>query len=67
MMKCKGLRVKLALDDGERAVGMIQYVPIEYARAEGPDLYFVQCIWVHGYEEGMGNQQGRGSRPGWPG
>ena len=44
MMKCKGLRVKLALDDSERAVGMIQYVPIEYARAEGRDLYFVQCI-----------------------
>jgi GNAT superfamily N-acetyltransferase len=61
MMKCKGLRVKLVLDDSERAVGMIQYVPIEYARAEGQDLYFIQCIWVHGYEEGMGNQQGRGA------
>jgi GNAT superfamily N-acetyltransferase len=61
MMKCKGLRVKLALDDSERAVGMIQYVPIEYARAEGQDLYFIQCIWVHGYEEGMGNQQGQGA------
>jgi GNAT superfamily N-acetyltransferase len=61
MMKCKGLRVKLAVDDSGRAVGMIQYVPIEYARAEGQDLYFIQCIWVHGYEEGMGNQQGRGA------
>jgi GNAT superfamily N-acetyltransferase len=63
MMKCKRLRVKLALDDDERAVGMIQYVPIEYARAEGRDLYFIQCIWVHGYDEGMGNQQGQGA--GW--
>jgi GNAT superfamily N-acetyltransferase len=61
MMKCKGLRVKLALDDSGRAVGMIQYVPIKYARAEGQDLYFIQCIWVHGYDEGMGNQQGRGA------
>ncbi|MBN1976871.1 MAG: GNAT family N-acetyltransferase [Anaerolineae bacterium] len=61
MMKCRGLRVKLALDDSERAVGMIQYVPIEYARAEGQGLYFIQCVWVHGYDEGMGNQQGRGA------
>jgi hypothetical protein len=61
MMKYKGLRVKLAVDDSGQAVGMVQYVPIEYARAEGHDLYFIQCIWVHGYEEGMGNQQGRGA------
>ncbi len=61
MMKCKGLRVKLAVDDDGRAIGMIQYVPIEYARVEGQDLYFIQCIWVHSYEEGMGNQQGRGA------
>jgi hypothetical protein len=40
---------------------MIQYVPIAYACAEGHDLYFIQYIWVHGYDEGMGNQQGRGA------
>jgi GNAT superfamily N-acetyltransferase len=61
IMKSRGLRVKMALDDEDRAIGMIQVVPIEYARVEGHDLYFIQCIWVHGYEEGIGNQQGQGA------
>lgn len=60
-MKARGLRVKLALDDAGRATGMIQVVPIEHSRAEGSDLAFIQCIWVHGYDEGMGNVQGRGT------
>jgi hypothetical protein len=59
-MKGQGLRVKLALDDDDRAGGMIQYLPIEHAAVLGNDLYFVQCIWVHGYEQGIGNVQGRG-------
>ena len=59
-MKDRGLRVKIALDDAGRASGMIQYVPVEHSRAEGHDLYLVQCIWVHGYDEGLGNVQGRG-------
>jgi len=59
-MKEQGLRVKLALVDGQ-AVGMIQYIPIEHAFAEGRDLYFIHCIWVHGYKgKGVGNQQKRG-------
>jgi GNAT superfamily N-acetyltransferase len=58
-MKDKGLRVKLAVD-GEKACGMIQYVPIEHSFAEGKDLYFVHCIWVHGYKKGVGNYQKRG-------
>ena len=59
-MKDKGLRVKLALDDQEAVGGMIQYIPIEYAFAEGRDLYFVTCIWVHGHKQGRGNFQGKG-------
>ena len=59
-MKDKGLRVKLALDDREEVGGMIQYTPIEYSFAEGNDLYFVNCIWVHGYKQGRGNFQKRG-------
>lgn len=55
-----GARVKLALTDDGAAAGMIQYVPIQYSTATGRDLYFVQCTWVHGYEEGPGNFQGRG-------
>jgi GNAT superfamily N-acetyltransferase len=59
-MKNRGLRVKLAVADG-KAVGMIHYVPIEEGFAEGRDLYFVHCIWVHGYKnKGVGNWQKRG-------
>jgi hypothetical protein len=39
---------------------MIQYVPIEFAPAEGHDLYFILCIWVHGHKQGRGNLQKRG-------
>jgi len=59
-MKEKGLRVKLAINDEEKAVGMIQYLPIEQSIASGNDLYFILCIWVHGYEQGVGNNQKQG-------
>jgi GNAT superfamily N-acetyltransferase len=59
-MKDKGLRVKLAIDNNGDVGGMIQYIPIEVSFAEGHDLYFINCIWVHGYEEGRGNFQKRG-------
>jgi len=60
-MKDRGLRVKLALDDRGEVGGMIQYVPIELSPgAEGKDLYFVLCIWVHGHKKGRGNFQKKG-------
>jgi GNAT superfamily N-acetyltransferase len=59
-MKGRGLRVKLALDDTNAVGGMIQYAPIEHAFAEGKDLYFIYCIWVHGYKQGRGNFQKQG-------
>ena len=59
-MRDRGLRVKLALDEERRAVGMIQYLPIEQSIAEGQDLYMVLCIWVHGYRQGVGPHQGHG-------
>lgn len=59
-MKNKGLGVKLAVDDNGEVGGMIQYVPIEYSFIEGNDLYFVKCIWVHGYKKGRGNFQKKG-------
>ena len=59
-MKDQGLGVKLATDDKGTVGGMIQYVPIEYSPAEGQDLYFVPCIWVHGYKKGRGNFQKKG-------
>ena len=58
--KDKGLRVKLALDEKGAVGGMIQYLPIEESIVEGKDLYFVLCIWVHGYKEGRGDYQGKG-------
>lgn len=59
-IKDKGLRVKLALDDEGKVGGMIQYIPIEYSIADGNDLYFINCIWVHGHKEGNGNFQKKG-------
>lgn len=58
-MKDQGLRVKIAVQD-EKVCGMIQYVPVENSFAEGKDLYFIHCIWVHGHKQGVGNRQKRG-------
>jgi N-acetylglutamate synthase-like GNAT family acetyltransferase len=58
-MKDKGLRVKLALDDN-KVCGMVQYVPVEHSIIDGKDLYFILCIWVHGYKKGIGNYQKKG-------
>ncbi len=59
-MREKDLRVKLAVDDHGIVGGMIQYLPIEYTFAEGQNLYFILCIWVHGHKKGRGNFQKRG-------
>ncbi len=59
-MAGQGLRVKLALDDEGTPGGMIQYLPVEHSLAEGSDLYFVDCIWVHGHKKGRGNFQKQG-------
>jgi len=58
--KSNGLRVKLAEDDQGAIGGMIQYIPIEQSPAEGRNLFFVHCIWVHGYSKGRGNFQKKG-------
>ena len=59
-MKDKGLGVKISLNEEGKAVGMIQYLPIEHSYADGNDLYAILCIWVHGYKEGTGNHQKKG-------
>lgn len=59
-MQDRGLRVKLALDDDGRAVGMIEYFPVEHSIADGKDLYYINCIWVHGHKQGVGDQRRRG-------
>lgn len=60
LMRDRGLRVKLALDDGGEVGGMIQYLPIEESFVDGEELYFIPCIWVHGHEEGRGDFRKRG-------
>ena len=59
-MKDGGLRVKLALDDSGEVGGMIQYIPVERSSVEGNNLYFINCIWVHGYKQGRGNFRKKG-------
>ncbi len=59
-MKDKGLGVKIAVTEDDKVVGMVQYVPLEYSTAEGDNLYFINCIWVHGYTEGVGDFQKKG-------
>jgi len=59
-MKEKGLGVKLARDDRDNIGGMIQYIPIEHSFVDGKNLYFINCIWVHGHKQGRGNFQNRG-------
>lgn len=59
-MKDKGLRVKLALDDAGKAVGMIEYLPGRHSIIDGTDLFYINCIWVHGHKQGMGDQRRRG-------
>lgn len=58
--KQKGLRVKLARDAQGRIVGMIQYAPIEHAPVLGSELYYIYCIWVHGYKQGVGDHRKQG-------
>ena len=56
----KGLRVKLAVDDNGAIGGMIHYLPIEHSFADGKDLYFIPCVWVHGHKRGRGDFQKKG-------
>ncbi len=59
-MRDQGLRVKLAVDDDDRPIGMIQYLPIERSPMLGEGLYTILCIWVHGHGSGVGDVQGHG-------
>lgn len=58
-IKEKGLGVKLAVED-EKVLGMIQYLPAEFSMIEGTNIYFISCIWVHGYKQGVGKHQKKG-------
>jgi len=60
-LKEKGLKIKLALDENNVACGLIQYLPSEYSFIDAENIYFIPCIWVHGYKDkGVGNKQNKG-------
>lgn len=58
--KDKGLRAKVLILDNGQIIGLCQYIPIEYSHLIGENLLVILCIWVHGYDHGVGNQQGKG-------
>lgn len=61
VMKERGLRAKLAVDEKNVPVGMIQYVPSsETLLDDAPGAYFIYCVWVVRYEDDRGNHQGKG-------
>lgn len=58
--KPKGLRAKLLIDDDNQNVGLCQYLPVEHSHIIGENLMAILCMWVHGYDHLVGNQQGKG-------
>ena len=58
--KAQGLRVKLARNERNEIVGMIQYVPSAHAPIASAKLYYVYCVWVHGYKQGVGDNRKKG-------
>ena len=56
----KGLCVKLIKDCQNNVLAMIQYLPSYESFVIGDDTFLVLCLWVHGYDRGVGNVQARG-------
>jgi len=59
-LKPKGLRGKVLIAENGDVAGLCQYLPVEYSPFEGKDLMAILCMWVHGHEQHIGNQQGKG-------
>lgn len=57
----RGLRVKLARNDQDGVIGMIQYMPADEAFVDARDLYFVLCLRVLAREGGDRPRRGVGS------
>jgi len=58
--KPKGHRGKVLKDDDGQIVGLTNYIPIEYSPFIGERLMSILCIWIHGFDHLIGNQQSRG-------
>ena len=60
-MRPRGLRARLAVDEKDVPIGMIQYVPSSETLLDGGvGSYFVYCIWVVRFPDERGNHQGHG-------
>jgi len=60
MYQPKGHRAKVLFDDLEQVVGLTNYIPVEHSPYEGVNLMAILCMWIHGYEHLVGNQQSKG-------
>ena len=56
----KGHRGKVMIDDLGQVVGLTNYIPVEHSPYEGENLMAILCMWIHGYDHLVGNQQSRG-------
>jgi GNAT superfamily N-acetyltransferase len=56
----KGHRAKVLKDEAGRVVGLTNYIPIEHSPYEGENLMAILCMWIHGYDHLVGNQQSKG-------
>ena len=60
MYQPKGHRARVLKDDAGRVVGLTNYIPIEHSPYLGENLMAILCMWIHGYEHLVGNQQAKG-------
>lgn len=58
--KPKGHRAKVLKDDQGQVVGLTNYIPVAHSPYEGSNLMAILCMWIHGYEHLVGNQEARG-------
>jgi GNAT superfamily N-acetyltransferase len=56
----KGHRAKVLIDSEGQVVGLTNYIPVEHSPYEGRNLMAILCMWIHGYDHLVGNQQARG-------
>ncbi len=56
----RGHRAKVLKDDAGVVVGLTNYIPVEHSPYEGRNLMAILCMWIHGYDHLVGNQQSKG-------
>lgn len=56
----KGLYAGLLKSKNGSSIGLYQTIPIEYSPLAGQQLTAILCLWIYGYDRGVGKQQGKG-------